>query len=96
MSRSRQSARIKGLGGGRGHGAPVGGAVDSVWGLSQPTEEELAAKKAAIAKRNKEIANKFVNNTQGSNPTIFEDVDASDTEYSDASKHPPRTRPKGK
>ena len=96
MSRNRQSARIKGGGGGRGRGAPVGGAVDLVWGLSQPTEEELAAKKAAFAKRNEEHVNKFINDSQGRNPTIFEDVDVSDTEHSDASKHSPRTRPKRK
>ena len=96
MSRNRQSARLKGGGSGRGRGAPVSGAVDSVWGLSQPTEEELAAKKAAITKRNEEHVNKFIIALQGKHPTIFEDVDASDTEHLDASKHPPRTRPKRK
>ena len=97
-SRSRQSARIKGLEHGRRRGAPVGSAanVKPVWGTKEPTAEELAAKRAAMRKRNEEHANKFVNNTQGSNPTIFEDVDASNTckEHSDASKHPPQARPR--
>ena len=48
MASNRQSARLKGLsnGRGRGGGAPVAAAasVDPIWGTTQPTEEELAAK----------------------------------------------------
>ena len=91
---------MKGLSNGRGRsrGTTVAGTVgkDPVWRSSQPTAEELVAKKASFQKRNEEHVNKFLNDSQGKNPTIFEDVDASDTctEHSDASKHPPRTRPK--
>ena len=54
MVQNRQSARLKGLLNGRGHGGgtSVAGAVDKdpVWGTKQPTAEELAAKKRSHEK----------------------------------------------
>ena len=96
MAQNRQSARLKGLSNGRGGRAPVAAAAshDPIWGTTEPSPEKLAAKKAAIAKRNEEYATSFVNATQGSHPTIFEAVDTSDTctEHLDALKHPPRRK----